>query len=97
MLGGTRPRALREAGLGSGRLGELPLGTGPDLVGLMVEVPPAYALHKFAVIAFNDAGVPQGAAIETQTFVSSTDPDPPRSFALLGYDPATDRLSFAVS
>ncbi len=96
ILGGTRPRAAREAGLGAGLLGELVLGTGPELVGITVEVPPAYSTHKFAVIAFDDAGVEQGAALVSDVFVSSTDPETPRAFALLGYDAALDRFSFAV-
>ncbi len=97
ILGGTRPRAAREAGLGAGLLGELVLGTGPELVSISVEVPPAFAMHKFAVIAYDDAGVEQGAPLVSDVFVSSTDPETPRAFALESYDATLDRLTFLVA
>lgn len=95
--GSARPVAGRHGGYGSAPYGASSYGNEPDMVSVAVNVAPCFGWRKFAVKAFDEAGVEQGSPIEATVFVSSTEPEELSLFALEGHDSVTDTLTFAVA
>ncbi len=96
-LGSGRPVARRRGGYGSVPYGAAPYGSEPDMVPVAVSIPPCFGWRKFAVKAYDEAGVEQGAPLEADVFVSSTEPEELDRFDLDSYDPVSDTLTFAIA
>ncbi len=75
--------------------GETAYGDAAAARELIVQVPPAFGMHKFSVQLLDAEGNPQGAALpEIEAMVSSTDPPSLSSFEFDSYDTGGDVLTF---
>jgi len=93
-----KPSPPYHGGLGHTPLGVGPLGGSEPYAIVTVYVPDACATWKFAAEAVDEAGNPQGDALEEmEALVSGEEPPPLLAFAFSAYDDVNDKAKFSFT